>query len=250
MTEQQYIEVFHLLFIRQLGDLVNKEHYALKGGCNLRFYLKSIRYSEDIDFDVKTIAKDTLKSNVRKILKSPSFGKTLESKGITITDVSETKQTDTTQRWKVTIKTSTSEIPIHSKIEFSRRNLDQGTAFESVDTSLVHGYGLYPIYSTHYDKDTAFRQKVNALIHRTETQARDIFDLDLLLSAGANPSTPPGADNAALQTAQDNALSVSYADFTGQVLAYLLPEVRTNYDENIWNRTVEKVVDHLEKLKS
>lgn len=250
MPEQQYVEIFHLLFMKQLGEQLSKEHYALKGGCNLRFYLKSIRYSEDIDFDVKTIAKETLKSKVRKILKSSSFTKILDARGITMVDTSETKQTDTTQRWKITLKTTSGEIPIHTKIEFSRRNLDDGAIFEAVDSELVYGYGLYPIYSTHYNKDTAFKQKINALIHRPETQARDIFDLGLLLKAGVNPAAPPGVDNEGLQTAQNNALAVSYSNFTGQVLAYLLPGLRANYNEVFWNGIVEKIVGLLEKLKS
>ena len=31
------------------GAHVDKSLFALKGGCNLRFFLKSIRYSENID---------------------------------------------------------------------------------------------------------------------------------------------------------------------------------------------------------
>ena len=74
-TPQQQIELFHLIFLRYLGERIDKLHFALKGGCNLRFYLKSIRYSEDIDLDVKIIAKDTLKSQVNKLLSSSPFFK-------------------------------------------------------------------------------------------------------------------------------------------------------------------------------
>ena len=31
----------------------------VKGGCNLRFFFDSVRYSEDIDFDVAVIARET-----------------------------------------------------------------------------------------------------------------------------------------------------------------------------------------------
>lgn len=250
MTAQQTVEIFHLLFLRHLGERLSKEHYALKGGCNLRFYLKSIRYSEDLDLDVKIVAKNTLMSNVRKVFESPSFVKTLHSKGITISHVSEPKQTETTQRWKVTLQTPKNEIPIHTKIEFSRRNLEPGTSFEAVDPELVHSYGLYPIFVNHYDRHAAFRQKIGALIHRTETQARDLFDLELLLGAGAEPSAPPRTGRELLTKAQDNARSVTYENFTGQVLAYLLPEFRSLYTEKVWNKTLEKVIELLERLKS
>jgi predicted nucleotidyltransferase component of viral defense system len=51
-TIQSNIELFHLLFLRQIEGKLDKKLYALKGGCNLRFFFKSIRYSEDIDFDI------------------------------------------------------------------------------------------------------------------------------------------------------------------------------------------------------
>ena len=46
-----------------------KHLYAVKGGCNLRFFFKSIRYSKDLDLDVHTTAKETLRKNVNQILK-------------------------------------------------------------------------------------------------------------------------------------------------------------------------------------
>ncbi len=65
---QKVVEQFHLLFLNQLGQKLDKRLYALKGGCNLRFYFNSIRYSEDIDIDVQTIAPLTLRNKVNQIL--------------------------------------------------------------------------------------------------------------------------------------------------------------------------------------
>jgi hypothetical protein len=45
-NDRQAIEIFHLLFLRAFGARVDKALFALKGGCNLRFFLKSIRYSK------------------------------------------------------------------------------------------------------------------------------------------------------------------------------------------------------------
>jgi hypothetical protein len=44
----------------------------LKGGSNLRFFFRSVRYSEDIDFDVIVVAKGTLKKKVDRLLRSPT----------------------------------------------------------------------------------------------------------------------------------------------------------------------------------
>jgi hypothetical protein len=53
----QAVEQFHLLFLTQLGARFDKKLYALKGGCNLRFFWKSIRYSEGMDLDVREPAR-------------------------------------------------------------------------------------------------------------------------------------------------------------------------------------------------
>src|SRR5260370_6605665 len=101
LTDTRAVEHFHLLFLAQLGTRLDKKLYALKGGCNLRFFWKSIRYSEDIDFDVHTIAKHTLQKNVKQILDASGFKQILRSSKMELTNVSEPKQTDTTQRWKI-----------------------------------------------------------------------------------------------------------------------------------------------------
>src|SRR2546428_11060054 len=104
----QPVEHFHLLFLAQLGIRLDKKLYALKGGCNLRFFWKSIRYSQDIDFDVHTIAQQTLQKNVKQILDAPGFRQILRSFKIQLTKVSEPKQTSTTQRWKVHLQAEVS----------------------------------------------------------------------------------------------------------------------------------------------
>src|SRR3990167_3152394 len=92
------VELFHLLFFNQLGRKLDKKLYALKGDCNMRFYFNSIRYSEDMDIDVQTIAKDTLRKNVNQILDSVPFKNILQTNNLQILNFSEPKQTQTTQR--------------------------------------------------------------------------------------------------------------------------------------------------------
>src|SRR3989338_3478036 len=118
-TPKQTIELFHLLFLKYLESKLDKTLYALKGGANLRFFFKSIRYSEDIDFDTKTIAKNTLRQKITKLLKSQPFEQILYSQGIEITHLTEAKQTDTTQRWKLTLQVKNTSLPLPTKIEFS-----------------------------------------------------------------------------------------------------------------------------------
>ena len=90
--------MFHLVFLRALvakGE--NKSLIALKGGCNLRFYFGSVRYSEDMDLDVVVVARDTLKNKVDRLLKSPLVTSPLKTKGITSRSVgSEADRDDAT----------------------------------------------------------------------------------------------------------------------------------------------------------
>src|SRR4051812_12673748 len=157
----QAVERFHLLLLSQLGIRVPKNLCVLKGGCNLRFFLGSIRYSEDIDFDVQTVARETLRKNVNAILESKSFNTILRSQRLAIVEWSAPKQTDTVQRWKVRIELVGSEQAAPTKIEFSRRRIDPGALLEPVNGQLVAAYGLSPILANHYGKETAFLQKVS-----------------------------------------------------------------------------------------
>lgn len=247
--DKQAIELFHLLFLQQLGGRLDKKLYALKGGCNLRFFFRSVRYSEDLDLDVQTTAKETLRKNVNQILAFPGFVLILRSHRIGISFVSEPKQTETTQRWKIHLRLEDRGAELPTKIEFSRRGFRQGVAFEAVDPEITRLHRLRPILTTHYTSESAFNQKVEALIHRAETQARDLFDLKLLLDAGAKGAELPKTVRKNLATACENALSISYDDFKGQVVAYLAPEYQEFYDTRAeWEALQQTVIKKLEGL--
>lgn len=70
LTARQSVELFHLVFLHAFVAQ-DKERVAVKGGCNLRFFMGSVRYSEDMDLDT-AIPKTTLKNKVDRLLASPS----------------------------------------------------------------------------------------------------------------------------------------------------------------------------------
>lgn len=241
---RQAIEVFHLLFLQQLATRVPKNLCVLKGGSNLRFFFGSIRYSEDMDFDVQTIARDTLRKNVETILKAPAFSKILQVHRLAIESWSAPKQTDTVQRWKLRLRLVGGEQEAPTKIEFSRRGIDPGALFEPIDGQLIQQYRLSPILASHYGKNTALLQKVSALAHRSETQARDVFDLKLLIDARA-ALTDENLENE-IDLACERALSVSFDEFRAQVVAYLPSEWQDYYgSRDAWNQLQEQVVNVL-----
>lgn len=240
------VEQFHILFLDQLGRKLDKRHYALKDGCNLRFYLKSIRYSEDMDIDISVIPVATLQDCVEHILNGKSFSQILQARGLKVSRYSASKQTETTQRWKMTLESKEQALSLHTKIEFSRRGLDDPVVFEPVDSLLIRTYQMTPFMASHYPPETAFRQKVNALAHRSEPQARDIFDLDHLLRSGV--SVRGMVLPAHWQNACDNAMSISFDVFKAQVLAYLHPDYQVQYnDPTMWDEMVLRVVEALKE---
>jgi hypothetical protein len=248
-NERQTIEIFHLLFLRAFGARVDKALFALKGGCNLRFFLKSIRYSEGMDLDIHTMAVGTLRNNVSRLLEAQSFALALRAQGIEISRTHLPKQTETTQRWKLTLRIVGSGTEVPTKIEFSRRGLEGEKAVEPVDPELIRTYRLYPVIVQHYSVRTAFAQKVSALALREQVQSRDVFDLKLLLDVGAAEQPLPTTAAANLAAAIDKALAIDYDAFAGQVLAFLEPEYQEHYrNRRTWAELQEQVVDGLEAL--
>jgi predicted nucleotidyltransferase component of viral defense system len=249
-TKRQTIEIFHLLFLRAFGARVDKALFALKGGCNLRFFFKSIRYSEDMDLDIHTMSVGTLRNNVSRLLEAPAFAQALRAQGIEIVRTSLPKQTETTQRWKLILRISESGAELPTKIEFSRRGLHGEMAVEPVDAEIIRTYRLYPVIVQHYSVHTAFAQKVSALALREQIQSRDVFDLKLLLDAGGAKQPLPATAAANLATAIDNALAINYDAFAGQVVAFLEPEFQEHYGtRKAWAELQKRVVEGLEALR-
>jgi predicted nucleotidyltransferase component of viral defense system len=244
----QFVELFHLIFLDLLGRKIDKRYYVLKGGCNLRFFLKSFRYSEDMDIDVQRIPKEKLEETVNSIIASATFRQILKVNRLSVEKWSAPKQTETTQRWKFTIMSEQNKTGIPTKIEFSRRGFKGGTLFDAVAPLVIQKYSLSPIMANHYDIQSAFGQKVEALATRRITQARDVFDLNLLLCSGAKPIVEDSRLLGMLGDAKANAMSVTFPAFKSQVLSYLAADYRRQYDsESVWDDIVLKVVEALEK---
>lgn len=248
-TERQAVEVFHLLFLRNFGTRVDKSLFALKGRCNLRFFHRSIRYSEDMDLDLRTMAPATLRSNVEAVLSADAFRHGLRAQGLEVIATSAPKQTQTTQRWKITLQDLESGTSIPTKIEFSRRALDDGAELAPVEPELIRRYKLYPVIVQRYSAAAALKQKIAALALRSETQSRDLFDLKLLIDAGAAQADIGNRARELLPKSIENAMSIGFEDFKGQVVAFLDPEHQDEYRGRAdWEGLQDQVVAALEGL--
>ena len=241
------VELFHLVLLDMFGRKVDKKLYALKGGCNLRFFFKSFRYSDDMDLDVSTtLSKDKLQVIMSRILGAETFKKILDVKGIKIQDKSSPKQTDTTQQWKFTLVIPLSSVPLHTKIEFSRQGMKTGLSFDSVDSNLIRTYELAPILANHYQREDACVQKVVALATRPQIQARDIFDLYFLITSGVNIAVVNEKAAKYISKAKDNVWDVSYDIFKSQVVSCLQPEHQAQYSSReLWDNIILTVSNTL-----
>lgn len=245
LSHAQIIEAFHLGLLEVLRKGLGETRFVLKGGANLRYFFDSPRYSEDMDLDAAGIEGWSLKEKVDEALRSRPLAYLLSSTGseVLVDEVTEPKQTDTTRRWKVPIKASGHRDPIRTKIEFSDRNGDTRHALDTVPGKVVERYGLRPPLVQHYLAEPATEQKVLALAGRPETQARDVFDLDLLLRK--HPLTPGNVPAATRKSAADRGLELPYEAFADQVLPFLDPDVAVLYDEASWRHMQLFVTDKL-----
>lgn len=239
-------EVLHFCFLEQLLKTSDPKIYILKGGVNLRFFFNSPRYSEDMDLDIIAGSVSTLKKNGYKILNDNGFKRKLQTFGIEeviVNDPAKAKHTETTQRFKLQIITSSGES-LPAKIEFSRRKRSQSLykySFERISTEIAQRHNRLSFLCQHYSGSTAIIQKIEALSGRAQTQSRDVFDIFILTLGGYGK----GLDLSKLERkliakSKEAVLSLNYNDFQGQVLEYLDDEDRNLYSKS-WDEIQKKV---------
>lgn len=247
-NKAQVTELFHLAFLDILSRRLDPARYVLKGGANLRYFFASPRYSEDIDLDIRGKAPWGLEDKVDAVLGSGGLEILLRVGGLSIAEFSKPKQTATTRRWKVGVSISGRSEIVRTKIEFSNR-ISQGTyLLESIPGAVVAPYALRPPSVQHYAEEAPAEQKVRALAGRSETQARDVFDLDLLLR---RRRLAPGSFGAQiLADAGDRALQLPYDAFRDQVLPFLEPDALELYEgEAAWEQMQTFVAGQLEEAR-
>ncbi len=253
-TPLQRREIFHLEFLRWFGRKLEADYYVLKGGVNLRFFFKSIRYSEDMDLDIHGIRVEKIKNAVMEILSMRGFSDSLKSFGIgkiVPPDMMKAKQTETTQRFKIHLLTSAGE-DLFTKIEFSRRGIKGTAIVEPVPSQILRSYKMAPVLVPHYDTISAIQQKIQALAQRSVLQARDIFDLFVLSSQYDNAQKhPPEMRKAILKLAYENLFLVEYPQFRDTVVDYLGVEDQKAYSSpSVWDEIKLKTAHFLEEFKN
>lgn len=239
-------------FLRWFSRKCKAASYALKGGVNLRFFFSSIRYSEDMDLDIRGVGVAVLKDTVMKILQAPSFQDIFKPFGVDRVvppAISRAKQTETTQRFKVHLLTFSGE-DLFTKIEFSRRGLKGEALVQPVSNVILRAYKLPPVLVPHYDIQSAIAQKIDALASRSVVQARDVFDLHAL-SSQYEPEVKEIRINAErLERAYENVFTISFEQFRDTVISYLALEDQAAYNSaSLWDEVKLGAANFIEELR-
>jgi hypothetical protein len=254
ISDTEIREVFHFCFLQRLLRSSDPGIYVLKGGVNLRFFFKSPRYSEDMDLDVLAGSVVTLRKNGYKILRDAAFQRSLRVFGIDaieINDPSKAKHTETTQRFRCAlVRESGQRLP--TKVEFSRRAGDPGdeALIESIDAEIALRYRKLAYRCRHYSGSAALAQKIEALAGRALTQARDVFDLAILIQGGhlAVAACQGALALAPIRDAIERLTSLSWEDYEGQVVEFLDLASRNEFGTQAdWNALQMSVFEALQK---
>lgn len=243
------VEVVHLAFLQVLPSHLLPRDYVVKGGANLRLFFQSRRRSQDIDLDYLGNRQDELETKIDQTLASPAFNGLLRVASVSMSEPTKPKQTETTRRWKFTVGGPGAHL--NTKIEFSSRAVvDTEHAFEAARNDLGRGIGLRVVKAEHYLAPAAIRQKVRALAGRSQTEPRDVFDLDLLFGSFPDAVHKGEIDAGLLKAAADAALSIPYETYKDLVVEFVDDEFVDIYGRpEVWTDMALGVAARLEALQ-
>lgn len=248
-TQAQIIEIFHLLFLRVMAP-GNAEWFTLKGGANLRYFFASPRYSNDIDLDFAGRESWAVAKAVESGLGGKALSILARAANLSIEEQTAPKQTPTTLRWKLGLRAPEHQDLIRTKIEFSGRvNESVDAEFAVVPDDVVRPYALNAPTVRHYRETAAIDQKIAALALRSETKARDIFDLDLLFrQRRAAQARLTGLDATHSSAAAERALAIPFASFVSEVAPFLDADLAALYDAPLWDAMCLALAANLNEL--
>lgn len=241
------IELFQLVFLEAARLELPLADYALKGGGNLRFFLRSRRRSADLDLDYRGRGFDDFADRVDRVLVSRALTELLRLRGIVLLDPRRSKVTDTVKRWKLGLRASGVEAAA-SKIEFSARPASAAPIFQAIDEALARRAGIGTLRLNHYGPVATIEQKVGALVGRTPPEPRDVFDLDHLFREFPEALGEVRLAPARTRAAIERALELRYSSYQELVVRYLDDDFVPLYgSEEAWNDMVLRVTTRLEE---
>ncbi len=208
---------------------------VLKGGMAMRAVFGSLRLTKDIDFDRQpSLSMDSLKTGMPKALVRAAA-----NAGIRQPVAEITKLTSTTVRARLTGRAPTGE-GLRFEVEISGRH-DIPAAWKRRETvAPPASYGMAPFVVESYSNDALAAMKVAAAMSEARHAPRDIYDLQDLIAANANPTAllATSSPAAALEAIQEKALAklelIGFDLAREELLPYLPPDVRDALTPDRW----------------
>jgi hypothetical protein len=173
----------------------------------------------------------------------------LQGSGLVGTSISESTQTDTVARWKISGRTSTGEN-LHLTVEVSRRRAPDRNHVLKIPVQIADRT-LPRVYVSVYDEQSLTDNKLAALVDERRTAPRDIYDLELLLARGICPSGAAvehlGGQAALMKRVADKLDLMSWALFRDEVLPALSGVIHANIDEDEYLAMKLRLLETLER---
>lgn len=236
-----------LVQARLLGAIFSnsvRNEIALKGGFAMRVLTGSKRFTKDIDLAASpTIPTQIVQSYIRKAIND------LRGTGM-IQDliISEPKQTDTTQRWKIGGKVGNHEINL--TVEVSRRNRLEPSSIEKIPYQCMPGKnGAVPIACINLENMVT--AKLDCLNSPIREAPRDIYDLFLMIKMDVKPTPEAlkkyGAENIARLKDQLWAKleKMDFPTAQQQLISFLPPDVAKTITADVWDEVRLEVGDRV-----
>jgi hypothetical protein len=246
------IELFQLAYCQLAAVRLPLDEFAMKGGGNLRFFLRSPRRSADLDLDYLGRKFGPFAVRMDELLVSRQLSELLRLRDIELRFGGDrAKDTETVKRWKFQLARPGMETA-SSKIEFSNRGTTAAPELEQMDAELTRRLGGVPARIKHYLPPNAIEQKIRALADRSTTEPRDVFDLDHLFRQYPDALAQSRPDPKKALTAKERAIDIPYDDYKTLVVEFLEEDFVDLYGtEPAWSDMVLRVVERLEeKLRS
>jgi predicted nucleotidyltransferase component of viral defense system len=244
-TLPQARDAFQLRLLTFLYRGSASSSLVLKGGVAMRVLTESARFTQDLDFDHdphRSLA--SLQNTVRT-----AIDRAIHGSGLTGTSISESKQTDTVARWKISGRTSTGEN-LHLTVDVSRRRTPDPSHVLKIPVQIADRT-LPRVYVSVYDEQALVDNKLAALIDDRRTAPRDVYDLELLLARGVVPSAA-GVENLGgrvtlMKRVADKLDLMSWVLFRDEVLPTLPAEIHAQVDEGEYLAMKLRLLDTLER---
>jgi hypothetical protein len=242
------IELFHLAYCQVAAAALPLDEFAMKGGGNLRFFLRSPRRSADLDLDYLGRKFGRFGERMDALLLSRQLSELLRLRNIELRfEGHRAKDTETVKRWKFQLARPGMETA-SSKIEFSNRGSTAAPVLEQMDPELARRLGGVAARIKHYLPPDAIEQKIRALADRSATEPRDVFDLDHLFRQYPDALAQLRPDRKKTLSAKDRAIDIPYEDYKRLVVEFLEEDFVELYGtEQAWTDMVLRVVEQLEE---